>query len=70
MPCKPDFDLPFSNLGRSFWKGEANLVFSGLKIEQVEGGHPQTLPSLFQVKGRLWIYSELWTMHKVSMKNR
>ncbi|KAK2525678.1 hypothetical protein Q9233_008851 [Columba guinea] len=47
------------NLGRSFWKGEANLVFSGLKIEQVEGGHPQTLPSLFKVKGTLWIYSEL-----------
>lgn len=45
MPCKPDFDLPFSNLGRSFWKGEANLVFSGLQIEQVEGGHQQLVSS-------------------------
>lgn len=52
MLCKPSLDPPFSNLGRSFWKGEAELTFSGLQSEWVEGGHQQTLPSLVQVKGK------------------
>lgn len=70
MLCKPGLDLPFSNLGRPFWKEEAELAFSGLQSERLEGGHQQALPSLFQVRGKPWVYSERWTTHKVPMENR